>query len=95
MKVVKAHAFGNDFLLVDESEIVDGVDRAALARQLCERHRGLGADGLIVSAVAFLKSSLRCLAFVFVALAALLAIFICTLEKPMKPNPPASAGGSA
>ena len=52
MKVVKAHAFGNDFLLVEESEIADGIDRPALARQLCERHRGLGADGLIVSAVA-------------------------------------------
>jgi len=52
MRVVKAHAFGNDFLLVEESEIADGIDRPALARELCERHRGLGADGLIVSAVA-------------------------------------------
>jgi len=50
--VVKAHAFGNDFLLVEESEIAVGVDRSALARGLFERHRGLGADGLIVSAVA-------------------------------------------
>jgi diaminopimelate epimerase len=48
MKVVKAHAFGNAFLLVEESEIADGTDRSALARELCERHRGLGADGLIV-----------------------------------------------
>ena len=52
MRVVKAHAFGNDFLLVEESEIAVGVDRSALARGLCERHRGLGADGLIVSAFA-------------------------------------------
>jgi diaminopimelate epimerase len=49
MRVVKAHAFGNDFLLVEQSEIADGIDRSALARELCERHRGLGADGLIVS----------------------------------------------
>src|SRR4029078_7125735 len=52
MRVVKAHAFGNDFLLVEESEIADGIDRPALARECGERHRGLGADGLIVSAVA-------------------------------------------
>ena len=48
MKLVKAHAYGNDFLLVDESEIEAGVDRTALARDVCERHRGIGADGLIV-----------------------------------------------
>ena len=48
MKIVKAHAFGNDFLLVEESEIGKATDRPALARELCERHRGLGADGLIV-----------------------------------------------
>jgi diaminopimelate epimerase len=47
MNVVKAHAFGNDFLLVSEADVPAGADRAALARDLCERHRGLGADGLI------------------------------------------------
>ena len=52
MRLVKAHAYGNDFLLCDEAEIAGGVDRAALARELCGRHRGIGADGLIVSAFA-------------------------------------------
>jgi diaminopimelate epimerase len=47
MNIVKAHAFGNDFLLVPEREVAAGTDRAALARDLCERHRGVGADGLI------------------------------------------------
>jgi diaminopimelate epimerase len=47
MRIVKAHAFGNDFLLVHESAIPSGADRAALARELCDRHRGIGADGLI------------------------------------------------
>ena len=47
MKVVKAHAYGNDFLMMREEDVPPGTDRAALARQLCERHRGLGADGLI------------------------------------------------
>jgi diaminopimelate epimerase len=47
MKLVKAHAFGNDFLLVEDAP-VDGVDEAGFARSVCERHRGIGADGLII-----------------------------------------------
>jgi diaminopimelate epimerase len=50
MKIVKAHAYGNDFLLVQEQDVPVDADRAALARALCERHRGLGADGLITYA---------------------------------------------
>lgn len=46
--MVKAHAFGNDFLLADEREIEAYADRASLARAVCERHRGIGADGLII-----------------------------------------------
>jgi diaminopimelate epimerase len=47
MNIIKAHAFGNDFLLVHEQEVPPAADRAALARELCDRHRGIGADGLI------------------------------------------------
>jgi diaminopimelate epimerase len=47
MNLVKAHAFGNDFLLLREEEVPAGADRPGLARELCERHRGIGADGLI------------------------------------------------
>lgn len=43
---IKAHAYGNDFLFVEEREVV-GMDMSALARAMCERHRGIGADGLI------------------------------------------------
>lgn len=46
LTVVKTHAFGNDFLLVDARE-VGSASRPALARVLCERHRGLGGDGVI------------------------------------------------
>jgi len=52
MKLVKAHAFGNDFLLVREEDVPAGADRPALARDLCARHRGIGADGLIVYSAA-------------------------------------------
>jgi diaminopimelate epimerase len=48
LPVVKAHALGNDFLLVDARDVAEIADLPALARAMCERHRGLGADGLIV-----------------------------------------------
>jgi diaminopimelate epimerase len=48
MNLVKAHAFGNDFLLLQAQDVPPSADRAALAREVCERHRGIGADGLIV-----------------------------------------------
>jgi diaminopimelate epimerase len=41
---VKAHACGNDFLIVDEQ--FAGQDRAEMARRLCSRHTGVGADGV-------------------------------------------------
>ena len=47
MQIVKTHAFGNDFLLLDEAAVPPAADRAAIARAVCERHRGIGADGLI------------------------------------------------
>lgn len=50
MRLVKAHALGNDFLLVEESEVASFSDRPALARELCDRRYGVGADGLIAYA---------------------------------------------
>jgi|SRR5450631_92219 diaminopimelate epimerase len=41
---IKASACGNDFLLVDVAHA--SVDLAALTRRLCDRHRGVGADGV-------------------------------------------------
>jgi diaminopimelate epimerase len=43
----KAHAYGNDFLYVPRSEI-GGIAEAAFACEVCDRHAGVGADGLIV-----------------------------------------------
>ncbi|HVT98461.1 MAG TPA: diaminopimelate epimerase [Acidobacteriaceae bacterium] len=40
MRFAKAHACGNDFL------IVEGPADATLAKRLCERHTGIGADGV-------------------------------------------------
>jgi len=41
----KAHACGNDFLIVAE-EAAAGHDLATLSRRLCERNTGIGADGV-------------------------------------------------
>ncbi len=41
----KAHACGNDFLIVTE-EAAYGFNRADLARRLCARNSGVGADGI-------------------------------------------------
>jgi diaminopimelate epimerase len=43
----KAHAYGNDFLYVEETQ-VDGAALDRLAREMCDRHTGIGADGLVV-----------------------------------------------
>jgi len=43
----KAHACGNDFLIVaEESALSSGGDLASLARRLCSRNTGIGADGV-------------------------------------------------
>ena len=47
LKFVKAHAYGNDFVYVLAADVV-GARLDALARELCDRHAGMGADGLIV-----------------------------------------------
>lgn len=46
---IKAHAYGNDFLYVPAEALVNA-DLAACAQRLCDRHRGIGADGLILYA---------------------------------------------
>ena len=51
MKFSKAHAYGNDFLYVAAAEAA-GRPPDALARELCDRHTGIGADGLILYAPA-------------------------------------------
>ncbi len=45
---VKAHACGNDFLILEESQTESLTDNnhAALAQKLCSRNTGIGADGI-------------------------------------------------
>ena len=46
MRLTKHHGLGNDFLITFASIVPTAAP--ALARRLCDRHRGVGADGLIV-----------------------------------------------
>ena len=48
MKFAKIHSLGNDFLIVEEEKLRGIEDKPALARQICERHTGVGADGLLL-----------------------------------------------
>jgi diaminopimelate epimerase len=47
LRFAKAHAYGNDFLYVRAADVA-GARLEVLARELCDRHTGVGADGLIV-----------------------------------------------
>jgi len=42
----KMNGAGNDFVMVDNRNLTYALDQAAIAR-LCDRHRGVGGDGLI------------------------------------------------
>jgi len=46
VRVVKAHAYGNDFVCAQAADA--SVDLPSLARAICDRHHGIGADGLLL-----------------------------------------------
>ena len=48
MKFTKMHGTGNDFILMDKDEILSaGCDVSKLAKIICHRHFGIGADGFM------------------------------------------------
>jgi diaminopimelate epimerase len=51
MKFTKFHALGNDFLIVDLDEAAMLEEPSGLARRICDRHTGVGADGLLLISV--------------------------------------------
>jgi diaminopimelate epimerase len=51
MKFTKFHSLGNDFLVIDLDEVADFGDYGETARRICERHTGVGADGLLFISV--------------------------------------------
>ena len=59
--IVKAHAFGNDFVLIESRAVQGAKNLPALAQAICARHRGIGADGLIVYSTTPAGASMRLL----------------------------------
>jgi diaminopimelate epimerase len=49
VKFAKAHGLGNDFILVPREAAP--ADVAAFARRLCDRHEGIGGDGVLLYAM--------------------------------------------
>src|SRR5918992_4452460 len=47
MRFTKMHGVGNDFIIFDPDEVAD-LDLPDLARKACDRHFGVGADGILV-----------------------------------------------
>ncbi len=46
--LTKHHGLGNDFLVCETSQLAPEVSWSDLARRLCDRRRGIGADGLLL-----------------------------------------------
>ena len=47
MRFQKIHGIGNDFVIVDGFDYPELSDPGALSEKMCDRHFGIGADGLI------------------------------------------------
>ncbi len=49
LNFIKLHGLGNDFVLIDSrKETLDDLDLGQLAISICDRHFGVGADGLMI-----------------------------------------------
>ncbi len=48
IKFFKYHGTGNDFIMVDSRELEDKIFTEKMVSRLCNRHLGIGADGLIL-----------------------------------------------
>ncbi len=44
----KMHGLGNDFIMLEKRHLPNGINLSKLAKVLCDRHFGIGGDGIIV-----------------------------------------------
>jgi diaminopimelate epimerase len=58
MKIAKIHSLGNDFLIIDEKVSGQLEERGSFALKICERHTGVGADGLLLIHIEDKKNSI-------------------------------------
>lgn len=50
MLFTKMQGLGNDFIIIQEEELKPNIDLSQLAIKICDRHFGIGADGLMLVA---------------------------------------------
>ncbi|HSA97034.1 MAG TPA: diaminopimelate epimerase [Acidobacteriota bacterium] len=48
MRFAKLHGLGNDFLVIEPRQPLDPAAAGELAGRICDRHTGVGADGLLL-----------------------------------------------
>ena len=48
IKFCKFHGFGNDYIVIDNSALAEVASLPELAQAICNRHTGIGADGIAV-----------------------------------------------
>jgi diaminopimelate epimerase len=48
MQFIKFHGFGNDYIVFEASELKGVESLSELARRVCDRHYGAGADGIAI-----------------------------------------------
>jgi diaminopimelate epimerase len=51
VRFTKVHSLGNDFIVIDPEEGAGIVDVPGLAKRICDRHLGVGADGLLLISI--------------------------------------------
>jgi len=51
MRFTKVHSLGNDFLVIDQEKISKIPNIGNFAQNICDRHTGVGADGLLLISV--------------------------------------------
>ena len=48
IKFCKFHGFGNDYIVIERRNIPDGLDQVDIALSMCQRHTGVGSDGIAI-----------------------------------------------
>ncbi len=47
MRLYRSHGLGNDYLVLEDGLLTDGQLTPAIVRALCDRHTGVGSDGVL------------------------------------------------
>lgn len=48
MNITKMQGLGNDFIIIEDEEVISGINLSELSKKLCTRRLNIGADGIII-----------------------------------------------